>query len=56
MLLKAAINGKRMLEEHPAIPLTPRQQAHQAALAVAAGAGAIHVHPPRCAWSRKPRA
>jgi hypothetical protein len=23
MLLKAAINGKRMLEEHPAIPLTP---------------------------------
>ena len=45
MLLKAAINGKRRLEEHPAVPLTPREQAHQAALAVAAGAGAIHVHP-----------
>ena len=45
MLLKAAINGKRTLEEHPAVPLTPREQPHQAALAVAAGAGAIHVHP-----------
>ena len=45
MLLKAAINGKRMRNEHPAIPLTPHQQAREAALAVAAGAGAIHVHP-----------
>ena len=45
MLLKAAINGKRMRNEHPAVPLTPQQQAQQAALAVAAGAGAIHVHP-----------
>jgi len=45
MLLKAAINGKRMRDEHPAVPLTPRQQAQQAAVAVAAGAGAIHLHP-----------
>ena len=45
MLLKVAINGKRMRNEHPAVPLTPHQQAQQAALAVAAGAGAIHVHP-----------
>lgn len=45
MLLKAAINGKRTPDEHPAVPLTPRQQGHEAALAVAAGAGAIHVHP-----------
>lgn len=45
MLLKAAINGKRSVAEHPSIPITPGQQAHEAALAVAAGAGAIHVHP-----------
>jgi uncharacterized protein (DUF849 family) len=45
MLLKAAINGKRTRDEHPAVPLTPCQQAQQAAVAVAAGAGAIHVHP-----------
>jgi uncharacterized protein (DUF849 family) len=31
--------------EHPSIPITPTQQANEAALAVAAGAGAIHVHP-----------
>jgi uncharacterized protein (DUF849 family) len=34
-----------MPAEHPAIPITPSQQAHQAAIAIAAGAGAIHVHP-----------
>jgi uncharacterized protein (DUF849 family) len=45
MLLKAAINGKRMRNEHAAIPMTPHQQATEAAAAVAAGAGAIHVHP-----------
>jgi uncharacterized protein (DUF849 family) len=45
MLLKAAINGKRSRNEHPAIPINPSQQAHQAAIAVEAGAGAIHVHP-----------
>jgi len=45
MLLKAAINGRRTRNEHPAVPLTPQQQAQQSALAVAMGAGAIHVHP-----------
>ena len=45
MLLKAAINGRRAPVEHPAIPITPSQQAHEATIAVAAGAGAIHVHP-----------
>jgi uncharacterized protein (DUF849 family) len=45
MLLKAAINGRRAPSEHPAIPITPSQQAHQAIVAIAAGAGAIHVHP-----------
>ena len=45
MLLKAAINGKRMRNEHAAIPMTPHQQAAEATAAVAAGADAIHVHP-----------
>jgi uncharacterized protein (DUF849 family) len=45
MLIKAAINGRRTASEHPKIPMNPGQQAHQAALAVSAGAGAIHVHP-----------
>ena len=45
MLLKAAINGRRAPSEHPAIPITPSRQAREATIAVAAGAGAIHVHP-----------
>jgi uncharacterized protein (DUF849 family) len=45
MLIKAAINGRRTASEHPQIPINPAQQAHQAALAISAGAGAIHVHP-----------
>jgi uncharacterized protein (DUF849 family) len=45
MLLKAAINGRRTQSEHPAVPINPGQQAREAAIAVAAGAGAIHVHP-----------
>lgn len=44
MLIKAAINGSRTRAEHPAIPVTPEQEARDASLAVAAGAGAIHVH------------
>jgi uncharacterized protein (DUF849 family) len=45
MFLKAAINGRRMPTENPSIPITPSQQAREASLAIAAGAGAIHVHP-----------
>jgi uncharacterized protein (DUF849 family) len=45
MLIEAAINGRRTTSEHPKIPINPQQQAHQSALAVSAGAGAIHVHP-----------
>jgi uncharacterized protein (DUF849 family) len=44
MLIKAAINGSRTRAEHPAVPLTPEQQAAEAAAAVRAGAGGIHVH------------
>jgi uncharacterized protein (DUF849 family) len=43
VLIKAAINGGRVRAEHSAIPITPEQQAKEAAGAVAAGAGAIHV-------------
>ena len=44
LLLKAAINGARTRADHPAVPLTPYEQASEAAASVAAGAGAIHVH------------
>jgi uncharacterized protein (DUF849 family) len=44
VLIKAAINGSRTRAEHPAIPVTPEQEAREASLAIAAGAGAIHVH------------
>ncbi len=43
-LIQAAINGSRTRAEHPAIPVTPAQQAREAAAAVLAGAGAVHVH------------
>ncbi|GGK19247.1 3-keto-5-aminohexanoate cleavage protein [Salinarimonas ramus] len=45
MLLQAALNGARARAAHPAIPLTPDELAADAAAAVAAGAGALHVHP-----------
>ena len=44
MLIKAAINGSRTRNEHPSVPVTTEQEAREARLAVAAGAGAIHVH------------
>ena len=44
MLIQAAINGGRTREEHPCVPITSEQQADEAAAAVAAGAGEIHVH------------
>lgn len=42
MLIKACLNGSRVLADHPALPLTPSQLAEAAAQAVAAGAGALH--------------
>lgn len=44
MLIQAAINGGRTRAEHPVVPVTPEEQAAEAAAAVEAGAGAIHVH------------
>jgi uncharacterized protein (DUF849 family) len=45
VLIKACLNGARTPDEHPAIPVTPDQLAAEAQRAVAAGAGALHVHP-----------
>jgi uncharacterized protein (DUF849 family) len=43
-MVQAALNGPRTRAEHPAIPVTPAEQATEAHASVAAGAGAIHVH------------
>jgi uncharacterized protein (DUF849 family) len=45
MLLKACLNGAQPVDAHPALPLTPADLARDAAAAVDAGAGAVHVHP-----------
>jgi uncharacterized protein (DUF849 family) len=45
MLLKACLNGPLRPGDHPALPLTAAAIADDAARAVAAGAGAVHVHP-----------
>jgi uncharacterized protein (DUF849 family) len=52
LLVKACLNGTRPPGSHPALPLTPRELAGDAAAAVAAGAGAFHVHP-RDAYGRE---
>jgi uncharacterized protein (DUF849 family) len=44
LLVKAALNGTRTRREHPGVPLTPEEVAPEARAAVAAGAGALHVH------------
>ena len=45
MLVKACLNGARPPGAHPALPVTPDALAEAARRAVAAGAGAVHVHP-----------
>jgi uncharacterized protein (DUF849 family) len=45
LLVKACLNGSRRRGAHPALPLTPEELAADAAAAVDAGAGALHVHP-----------
>lgn len=47
MLIKACLNGSRKPGDHPALPVTAAQLADAARRAVAAGAGALHVHPRR---------
>jgi uncharacterized protein (DUF849 family) len=52
MLIKACLNGSREPGAHPALPLTPAQLADAARNAVAAGAGALHIHPRRADGSQ----
>jgi uncharacterized protein (DUF849 family) len=44
VLIKDAINGSQTKSDHPCVPMTPEEQMREARAAVAAGAGAIHVH------------
>lgn len=45
MLLQACLNGSRVSGSHPALPVTPAELAREARASVAAGAGALHLHP-----------
>ena len=45
MLLKACLNGARSPESHRGLPVTAEQLVADAKAAVAAGAGALHIHP-----------
>jgi uncharacterized protein (DUF849 family) len=45
VLLQAALNGPFGKDDHPAMPVTMQELARDAAACVAAGAGAIHLHP-----------
>jgi uncharacterized protein (DUF849 family) len=45
MLLQAALNGPSTKADHPAVPLSIDELARDAAACVAAGAGALHLHP-----------
>jgi uncharacterized protein (DUF849 family) len=45
MLLQAALNGPWTKDDHPAVPLSADELARDAAACVAAGAGAVHLHP-----------
>jgi uncharacterized protein (DUF849 family) len=45
MLLQATLNGDLTTAAHPAVPVTAQQLARDAVACVAAGAGAIHLHP-----------
>ena len=45
MLLQAALNGPYTKDEHPTMPVTAAELAADARACVAAGAGAIHLHP-----------
>lgn len=45
MILIAALNGNRTLDDHPAVPITPAQLAADGRRAVQAGLDALHIHP-----------
>jgi uncharacterized protein (DUF849 family) len=45
MLLQAALNGPFTKDDHPAVPVLADELARDAVACVAAGAGAVHLHP-----------
>jgi uncharacterized protein (DUF849 family) len=45
MMLQAALNGDFTKSHHPALPVSVQELARDAVVCVAAGAGAIHLHP-----------
>jgi uncharacterized protein (DUF849 family) len=45
ILIQAALNGTRAKTEHPAVPVSIEELVRDAVASVAAGAGAIHLHP-----------
>lgn len=45
LFIKACLNGSREPGEHPTLPITAEELARDAALVVAAGAQALHIHP-----------
>jgi uncharacterized protein (DUF849 family) len=45
MLLKACLNGSRLADHHPALPLSPTALAADASACQQVGAGAVHIHP-----------
>jgi uncharacterized protein (DUF849 family) len=45
LLIKACLNGSREYREHPTLPISAEELARDAAAVVAAGAGALHIHP-----------
>lgn len=45
VLLQACLNGARLPEEHPALPVSAAQLAAATVAVVGAGADAVHVHP-----------
>jgi uncharacterized protein (DUF849 family) len=47
ILIKACLNGSRERGAHPALPLSASELAGAARDAIAAGAGALHIHPRR---------
>lgn len=43
--VQACLNGSRRAGEHPALPLTAQELAHDAQRVIAAGATSLHIHP-----------
>ena len=45
MWIRACLNGPRLADSHPALPITPRQLGEDGRRAIDAGAVALHIHP-----------